>query len=294
MSNFIALEKISSFSRNLFTSSRSLLLPMLILALGLHAALLAMPLPSSEDQKIPDDKEKPIKVTQIPTEQPAPVPAEPNVKVPALAKTTVPATPTTPASDSSESYSSASSSNSSTSSAPSSSFPSKPANSSSGFASSTVSSTPGSPASNSGAAKVGSGSESAPGAVSSTTSEPGAKPSTTAIAPSGGSASTPFADFPHFQPSSSDCFGLGFGDNCRVVENGAIAQVTDFFRKELPAKEFKADLVTDEPTRKVFKISKDNKTLFLNIWQGKQNVSYLLAGVVYKQSPEEIKTEPGK
>lgn len=78
-----------------------------------------------------------------------------------------------------------------------------------------------------------------------------------------------------------------------MVENGAIAEVTTYFRKELPAKQFKAELVTDEPTRKVFKVSKDDKTLFLNILQSKQNVVYLLSSVVYRQSPDEI-TEKGQ
>lgn len=102
-----------------------------------------------------------------------------------------------------------------------------------------------------------------------------------------------FADFPQFKSSTGDCFGLGLGDNCRVVDNGAIAEVTSYFRKELAAKQFKAELVTDEPTRKVFKVSKDDKTLFLNILQSKQNVVYLLSSVVYEQSPDEI-TEKGQ
>lgn len=75
------------------------------------------------------------------------------------------------------------------------------------------------------------------------------------------------------------------------MQNVAIAQVSEFFQKELTAKEFTTTLVTDEPTRKVFKVGKGDKTLFLNIWQGKDQVAYLLSRVILKQSPEQIKTE---
>ena len=78
------------------------------------------------------------------------------------------------------------------------------------------------------------------------------------------------------------------------MENQEISQLITFFKKELPAKDFTAALITDEPTYKVFKLGKGDKTLYLNIWQGKDRISYLLSKVIVKQSPEEIKTEAVK
>jgi hypothetical protein len=98
------------------------------------------------------------------------------------------------------------------------------------------------------------------------------------------------ADFPHYQTAEADCYELGFGDNCRIVKNAAIAQVTEFFRKELPTQQINVALVVNEPSHKVLKVSRGTqKPLFLNIWQEKQAVSYLLAGVIYKRSPQEIR-----
>jgi len=71
-------------------------------------------------------------------------------------------------------------------------------------------------------------------------------------------------------------------------------QLAEFFQKELPAKDFTATLITDEPGHKVFKVGKGDKTLFLTLWQGKNKISYLLSRVLVKQSPEDIKTEPTK
>jgi len=103
-----------------------------------------------------------------------------------------------------------------------------------------------------------------------------------------------FADFPHYQSAESDCYGLGFGDNCRTVENKELRQVAEFFQKELPAKGFTTNLIADEPSRKVFRVVKGDKTLFLSLWQGKNKIVYLLSSVLLKQSPEDIKVEAAK
>ncbi|UBF27270.1 hypothetical protein K9N68_04710 [Kovacikia minuta CCNUW1] len=49
---------------------RMLLRPMLFLALGLHAVLLFVPLPSEQKPKEPDDKKDPLRITQVPTAKP--------------------------------------------------------------------------------------------------------------------------------------------------------------------------------------------------------------------------------
>ncbi|MGA7933774.1 MAG: hypothetical protein WCA35_09525 [Kovacikia sp.] len=50
---------------------RMLIRPMLFLALSLHALLLFIPLPSENKLKEADDKKDPLKITQVPTAQPA-------------------------------------------------------------------------------------------------------------------------------------------------------------------------------------------------------------------------------
>ncbi len=247
---------------------RSLLLPMLILALGIHAALLALPIPSGSAVKEAEDKKNPITVSQIPTEQPT---ATQQTRV--TAKVNIPALPTT-----------ATGGDPSPAAAPDPAAPTTPPAAPSG---SPVGSQR-SPSSAPSATTTDTAASSEPPTEPTTVPEPAA---TTAAA---SSPANPFADFPHWQPSEADCYGLGFGENCRVVNQGAIAQVTDYFKKELAAKDFTANLVTDEPTRKVFKVTKGDKTLYLNIWQGADQVSYLLSRVVVKQAPADIATDVGK
>ena len=76
MSNSLAL-------KNLPTPVRSLLRPMLFAAIGLHALLLFTPIPSEQKPKKTDDKENPVKITQLPTAKPA---ARPKLAKPALPK----------------------------------------------------------------------------------------------------------------------------------------------------------------------------------------------------------------
>ncbi|MBF2027706.1 MAG: hypothetical protein IGS48_13225 [Oscillatoriales cyanobacterium C42_A2020_001] len=287
--------QLLDLSKKFLTPGRSLLLPMILLALGLHAALLALPIPSSEAQKEADDKKNPITVTQIPTEKPSA--STPAAKPAATVE--VPPLDTATASESSTSaVSSGASTDSSTSNTASNSASNSAFSSSSDSGSTTSSPTKSSKSSPNQSTdsqpteEASSNSDSATADASTTaaaTSTP--EPSTTNSQNTSVVAVSPFANFPHYQPSEADCFGLGFGDNCRTVQNGAIAQVSDFFKRELAAKEFTASLVADEPTRKVFKVGKGDKILFLNIWQGKNQVAYLLSRVIVKQSPEQIKTE---
>lgn len=291
--------------RNLFAGERSLLLPMTVLALGIHAALLALPIPSNEALKTPDDQKNPIKVTQIPTEKLPEVASSTGVTIPPLGTSSAPATASSPSpSDSASSTSDASDSSdaddsSSTSSDTAAVTPSKPAAVSpiKKATKSTVTKASAKPSGDSDSSDRAT--EPTPSSAGDTaeTGAPTADTADTAISSStvsgGGLSATAFTNFPQFKSSTGDCFGLGLGDNCRVVENGAIAEVTNYFRKELAAKQFKAELVTDEPTRKVFKVTKENKTLFLNILQSKQSVVYLLSSVMYKQSPDTI-TEKGQ
>ncbi|MBC7972909.1 MAG: hypothetical protein H7Z11_22765 [Verrucomicrobia bacterium] len=85
---------------------RSLIRPMFFAAIGLHALLLFTPLPSEQKPKKADDKENPVKITQLPTAKPA---SRPRLAKPSLPKITrprssaapavaVPRSPTTPSS----------------------------------------------------------------------------------------------------------------------------------------------------------------------------------------------------
>jgi hypothetical protein len=296
--------------RSRFLDRRSLLFPMLLVALAFHGALLAMPVPKKDAPKPADDKQNPIKVTQIPTEKPAiaETQASPKVNIPAIGTTGAPDAPSTADSSSTTGTAADTSTTASNSSASASSSSDSSASSASTSKTAKTGAT-----SNATAAKLESktaaepspSSEDRSAASADATAKPEDKTaeaklpeqSTPATAASSGVSVAEqakveppivsFAEFPHYQPSTADCFGLGFGDNCRVVEKVAIADLTSYFRKELTAKGFKADLVTDTPTHKVFKVSKENKTLFLNIWQGKF-LSYSLSDQILKRSPEEL------
>lgn len=277
-------KKFVDLSKKILMPGQSLLLPMLVLALGLHAALLAMPIPSTETIQEAEDKKNPITISQIPTEQPTSAPTSAiaaSVNVPAMAPPTATSDPGTPTPDDSE----ASVSTTNTAGSASTPVTSSPKNTA------TTTPTPTSSISSGDAAETASSSDPA-------IADAGATEPSLATEPTPGSStnsdSNPFANFPHYQPSEADCYGLGFGENCRVVDQGVITPIVAYFKQELAAKDFTITLITDEPTRKVFKVTKENKTLFLNIWQSKNQVSYLLSRVELKQSPETLKTDAGK
>lgn len=277
------MKTFTNFSKKFFNSPRSLLFPMLVLAFGIHAALLAVPLPFDEEQKEPDNKKNPITVTQIPAKKPTQKPTQPAST--SIAKVAVPAM-------NSETEPTATTSETATADPLLADQPIPPTNQTVRAISEptpspkAVAETPASPAlQDVNDYADNSNSESA-------TKQPSEKllssETETTQKTEDEITQQAFAEFPHFQPSEKDCYKLGFGENCRIVENMAIAQVVDFFQTELPAHDYAAQLITNQPTHKVFKVVKADKTLFLNIWQNQQKVSYLLAGVIYNQSPEEI------
>lgn len=294
------LQNLTDSSKQMFTPGRSLLLPMFLLALGIHAALLVLPFPSTEPTRAADDKKNPIAVTQIPTEKPIASTSATGgtVDVPPLPTTS------TGTDTASTSGSSPSSSTSTFDSATSTS------SSSSGYSTRETTSSASTPAKSTQSAKSSPDSTPVTDSSSSQSSTPEASPSsetasldakptpagtTTAKSVSNnGAIATYFAEFPHYQPSEADCYGLGFGENCRLIENREMAQVAEFFKKELAAKDFTANLITDEPGRKVFKVVKGDKTLFLTLWQGKNKITYLLSRVLVKQAPEDLKADAAK
>jgi len=276
-------KKIADILKNILMPGRSLLLPMLILAFGLHVALLSIPIPSTETKEA-EDKKNPITVNQIPTEQPTPQPTKSitaKVNVPGRTSPSVSmSADTSPAASIDTPVSRSARNQAATDASPQSTAAVQEPNRTNSIGRSTTS------------------------IAEPSTNNLEPEPSTTEPSASVALESSPsvqndsatnlfsvFTDFPDYQPSEANCPNLG--ENCRTVANGAIAQVTDFFKKELTAKEFTADLVADEPTHKVFKVTKGDKTLFLNIWQGQDKVAYVLTEDVLKTPPEGIKGEAG-
>lgn len=307
------MNKLSDLRKKLLSPGGVLLIPMFAIALGIHVALLAMPIPSSEALKPAEDQQDPIDVTQIPTTTPTSVVAKKTAKTPALKQTaeTMAAARTATASSSPVDTNSSTATSDVTASTQAASSGSSTAtaetelvatNEEGAIAASNPgnAAAPSTPSTPSAAPVTASSSpepQSSTGPQPSTepqpltpTSEPSAPASSKA--PVATTASDePFASFPHYEAAEVDCFGLGFGTNCRTIENGKITEVSAFFQKELPSKAFQVAVVTDTPQHKVLKVSKQGTDRFLNIWQGPTTVSYLLAKVIYKQSPAEIKTE---
>lgn len=70
-------------------SAQALIRPMLFAALGLHALLLFVPFPSERKEKVPEQKEAPVKITQLATTKAAGKPL-PKLATPKLAKPPLP------------------------------------------------------------------------------------------------------------------------------------------------------------------------------------------------------------
>jgi hypothetical protein len=345
----------------LLQQRRFVLLLTTLLAVGSHAALLAVPVPSAKQPKAADDRTSPIQVEQIPTESsaltasatssstnpllvvPPMVPPVASESDGALGDTDSSATDSSTTdsntTDSSTADSSATDGAASVSDAvpaselasdssakdPSTSSLSPQSDSSPTPANSAAVATDSNPpaAQNPSTATDETASSSQPAEPQSAepqsaefqsnamASEAAAKPALTAIAQptltlpallqpnrqaaTASSEVDPFGDFSHYPNALPNCFDLGFGDNCRVIrpvqqqsEALAMATVIQHFRTNAAAQDFNWELVTNRPLHQVVKLTKSGKTQFLNVWQGKQNITYVLSGVVFKHSPEEM------
>ncbi len=90
-------------------------------------------------------------------------------------------------------------------------------------------------------------------------------------------AKNPFAEFPQFQPSTAGCaFNPSLGDQCRIA-SANLAAVTNYFKQALPDKKFAIALEENAPERKIFKVSKGEQSLFLNLFSDGATTVYLLA-----------------
>jgi hypothetical protein len=110
---------------------------------------------------------------------------------------------------------------------------------------------------------------------------PAPKPET-APGQAGTAQKDPFADFPHFQPSTPDCFGVGLGDSCRIA-SANLATVAAHFKKALPEKKYQAAEIASDPNRRLFQVTKGNDSIFLTLLADGATTVYVLA-------PQEIKS----
>lgn len=198
--------------------ARALIRPMLFAALGLHAILLFTPFPK-ERQKPPENKEAPVKITQLPT-------AKAQDKVTAKVKVANPNKPSLP--------------------------------------------------------KINRPNPSPvvvktekPKPVEARSQEAPAQKGQAANPASGGATS--FADFPHYQPSTPDCFGKGLGENCRVA-TANLPTVAAFYQSQPKAKGFTVTLVEDSANTKVYTVTtKTGETLYLSLFADAPTTVILLS-----------------
>ncbi|MCU0548306.1 MAG: hypothetical protein MUC48_03060 [Leptolyngbya sp. Prado105] len=186
-------------------SARSLIRPMLFAALGLHALLLFTPFPKERKEKPPENKEAPVKISQLPTTK-AIDKQTPKVQI-------QPKRPTPP--------------------------------------------------------KINRANAN-PIVVQKTEEKPISEPITPPVqkgevAAKPGQANA--ADFPHYQPSTSDCFGKGLGENCRIA-TASLANVGSFYLSAPKAKGFTVTPEDDTAEMKIFQVTTpDQKTLYLHLFK---------------------------
>jgi hypothetical protein len=85
--------------------------------------------------------------------------------------------------------------------------------------------------------------------------------------------SDPMKDFPHYPNADAGCLGI---DSCYDTKQ-TLAQVTQYFEKQLPLKKFAVKPNISEESRKVYQIDKKGSTQFLNIFWTGDSAIYALA-----------------
>jgi hypothetical protein len=198
--------------------------PMLVAALGLHALILFIPFPQ-EQKKPPENKEAPVKITQLPTAKAgAQTKLAPKVTVPKATKPSIPKI-------------------------------NRPSTSP------TVLKTLPQPA-----------------PATETPLPPAAKASQSS---KNENVANPFQDFPHFAPSTANCFEKGLGENCRIA-TATLDAVASFYQSEPKKKGFDVQPAGDEGGAKFFQVSKGDETLFLSLISDGSTTVVVLA-------PEQVK-----
>ncbi|MBW4443963.1 MAG: hypothetical protein KME10_22605 [Plectolyngbya sp. WJT66-NPBG17] len=85
------------------------------------------------------------------------------------------------------------------------------------------------------------------------------------------------ADFPHYSPSTPNCFALGLGENCRVA-TANLSTVAAFYLSAPKAKGFILTPDEDSADKKIFTVTTpDKKTLFLHLFKDEPTTVILLS-----------------
>ncbi|MBE9012121.1 hypothetical protein IQ250_18135 [Pseudanabaenaceae cyanobacterium LEGE 13415] len=202
--------------------ARSIVRPMLFAALGLHAFLLFTPFPK-EKEKPPENKEAPVKITQLPTTK-ASARQTPKVAIakpkPALPRINRPNPNPNP---------------------------------------------------------VVQRSIEAPRSQETPPPPELAAPPQSQSQPSRNTGTATAADFPHYSPSTPNCFGVGLGENCRVA-TANMSTVAAFYLSAPKAKGFTLTPDEDTADKKVYTVTTpDKKTLFLHLFKDEPTTVILLS-----------------
>lgn len=202
-------------------AARTFVRPMLFAALGLHALLLFTPFPKAKE-KPPENKEAPVRITQLPT---AKASANQTPKV-AVAKLNKPALPKINRPNPNPIVQSA--------------------------------------------IEPPKSQETASPTESATPAQSNSKPSNKADTRTA-------VDFPHYMPSTPNCFGVGIGENCRVA-TANLSAVTAFYLSVPKTKGFVLTPDEDSVGKKIFTVTTpDKKTLFLHLFKDEPTTVILLS-----------------
>ncbi|XGV99487.1 MAG: hypothetical protein ACAF41_11190 [Leptolyngbya sp. BL-A-14] len=87
------------------------------------------------------------------------------------------------------------------------------------------------------------------------------------------STANPWQDFPKYPGGVPGCFNL----TACVQSSDDIKLVSTFFNTELKAKKYEAALTKDEPDRKIYQVSRNNLTQYLNLFIFKGTTLYVLS-----------------
>jgi hypothetical protein len=213
---------IKSLPRPSLPPVQILFRPMLFAALGLHALLLFIPFPQ-EQKKPPEEKEAPVKITQLPT-------TKSGVQTKITPKVTVPKATS----------------------------PSLPKINRPSTSPTVLKASPNLPQLTS---------------ATETPVPPGAKGTASS---NNENVANPFQDFPHFQPSTTNCFDKGLGENCRIA-SANLAAVAAFYQSEPGKKKFDVKPIEQSATTKIFEVTKAGKTYYLSLFEDGTTTVVLLS-----------------
>ena len=225
----------SYFQKNLPAPVQFLVRPMLLISLGLHGLLLAIPMPSKQKPEAPKKEPEKVKITQLPTTRPSPKPSSRSSPIPTPKPTPqvrqTPRPQPTPIRQ------------------PSLVIP------------------PVSPQTKS-IPRPQPQPRPTPTPPKPTPTPTPPKPTPTPSPSPSPTIENPFADFPIYPKTQGGSLGLLSGETDQSARNttDGLDQVAAFYKNELPARKFNAASLTEETNLKVYQVSKEGgKPQFLHL-----------------------------